>query len=408
MNSFKFLSLGLALFGYSMNLSAQPLLVTGDYRGEIKPCGCSEEGDMGGIERASSFLKKTKTNHIWVDLGNFSAPATPQGELKSQLIYKFFKKNKLFAILPGPKEFQKGVAYLSRFPLPYLVTNQKRPFPVASRSKKKGGLTWYGYLSPAQLSRGSHQTTWLMGVKGFLARLSKREEKRALLFRGSPQELKEILNAEDFALVLVANQAESEEQQSLTLKLSGKNYLIPPLKGQGYLELSGPKDQKGKIHWLGSDWPNDKTWVKDFKAYDKKVEKLFFADMEFRQKQSKRVYKGTEGCVSCHQKQGEKWQTTRHAKAFESLVAVGKQYDPECIRCHVAGYQRGGFLSAQLTPKLKGVQCENCHGSFKPHTKVWLEERPKVDRMACRGCHNGSHSPNFKFKNYYPQIAHEN
>lgn len=79
MNLSKFLSLGLFFIGFSGSLAAQPLLVSGDYRGEIKPCGCSQEGDMGGIERASSFLKKTKKNHLWVDLGNFSASATQIG-----------------------------------------------------------------------------------------------------------------------------------------------------------------------------------------------------------------------------------------------------------------------------------------------------------------------------------------
>ena len=39
----------------NLSLAENPLLIfSGDLRGEIQPCGCAEEGDMGGqIGRAS-------------------------------------------------------------------------------------------------------------------------------------------------------------------------------------------------------------------------------------------------------------------------------------------------------------------------------------------------------------------
>ena len=135
---------------------------------------------------------------------------------------------------------------------------------------------------------------------------------------------------------------------------------------------------------------------------------VFFKEMEGGDSVPKRVYKGAEACVTCHQHQGKVWNKTRHAKAFESLKAVGKQYDPECIRCHVVGFKSRGFISEKTTPGLKGVQCENCHGVYRPHEKGWPERREKLDRMVCKGCHIGSHSPKFKFSKYYPKIAHEN
>ncbi len=401
------LALGLIFWGGAAWAGPQ-VFVTGDYRGEIKPCGCSKEGDLGGIERGSSFLKTKGPQDIWVDLGNFSAKATEQGQLKTRLLYDYFRQRKLFAALPGPLEFQKGVDGLRRFPLPYLITNQQRPFPVGARNKQGGGLSWYGYLSPSLLSKGTHQTVWLSDVQNFLAKLGKEKTPKALLFRGPKTELRAILAQAKFQLVLVGNQAQSEEEQVLRFTLGGRRFLKPPLKGQGVLVLKDVSDHQGQVHWLKADTPNDKVWEKKFQAYNQAVEKIFFAEMEGSQKKGKRVYKGAEGCISCHKRQGKVWRATRHAKAFDSLKSVGKQFDPECIRCHAAGYQSRGFVSEEITPDLVGVQCENCHGFYRPHEKGWPEKREKLNRMLCKGCHTGSHSPKFKFSAYYPKIAHEN
>ena len=54
--AYTFLSLLLfPAFAFAQN----PLLIfSGDLRGEIKPCGCAEEGDMGGLLRRLTYIKK--------------------------------------------------------------------------------------------------------------------------------------------------------------------------------------------------------------------------------------------------------------------------------------------------------------------------------------------------------------
>ena len=45
----------------------------GDIRGEIKPCGCAEEGDMGGLLRRHTFFNQQKRKYsdlFYFDLGN--------------------------------------------------------------------------------------------------------------------------------------------------------------------------------------------------------------------------------------------------------------------------------------------------------------------------------------------------
>ena len=149
---------------------------------------------------------------------------------------------------------------------------------------------------------------------------------------------------------------------------------------------------------------NDKRG--DFKDYDKAVEALFMAFLAGADAQEKRVYKGSATCVSCHQKAGEIWHASKHAKALASLQKVNKQFDPECITCHVQGFGQGGYRDEATTPELANVGCENCHGAFQPHSQGW-PNRAKVGADTCKTCHQGGHSPKFRFTDYYPKIAHE-
>ncbi len=139
--------------------------------------------------------------------------------------------------------------------------------------------------------------------------------------------------------------------------------------------------------------------------------------METKRKAATR-FAGAETCAACHVAQQKIWAASRHARALPTLKKVGKQFDPECLACHVAGLNKGGFLSMGLTPQLAGVQCENCHGPARAHALNPKANRPGLDprrgagrsarsgESVCRSCHVGSHSPNFAFERYWPKIKH--
>ena len=65
------------------------LIFSGDIRGEIKPCGCAEEGDMGGLLRRHTFFNQQKRKYsdlFYFDLGNNFPEPSEQGNLKIKLI----------------------------------------------------------------------------------------------------------------------------------------------------------------------------------------------------------------------------------------------------------------------------------------------------------------------------------
>jgi nitrate/TMAO reductase-like tetraheme cytochrome c subunit len=120
----------------------------------------------------------------------------------------------------------------------------------------------------------------------------------------------------------------------------------------------------------------------------------------------KKGYSGSEACAICHESQHETWLFTKHARAFDTLVKHGESTNPECVSCHVVGFEQpGGFTRASETPQLEDVGCEVCHGRGGPHisgTPAGGQDYPKV----CASCHNPEHSLGFDFATFLPRISH--
>lgn len=415
--SFLFLS----FFSFSSLYAIPTLYVTGDIRSEIEPCGCSEDAQFGGIKRRSTYYSQHESQKgLWLDLGEFSMPPTPQGLLKTALLAKSLQEQDMLAILPGPTEFSRGKLNFEKFVLPYVVSNLKKELPntMKKRSSTADQLDVYGYLSPSFFATGTHQSPYLNSLNSFLKKFGKEKKSqsvsRVLLFRGSEEELRQIDQLAYFDLIIPANLAEEEENQKLELEINGKNFFIPPMKGQAIMRLTSKSKRwttPSKINdWLDEKYADDPAWTKEFKAYEKQVVDIFYAQLGKKSHDlSKLKFQGAETCIQCHQEQGKIWQGSKHASAWEALENVGKNFDPECVICHSVGYDNGGFLSKKVTPHLANVQCENCHGETPSHIEnlqAFKTTRKKVQESTCKQCHVGSHSPTFSFPEYWKKIKH--
>jgi len=139
------------------------------------------------------------------------------------------------------------------------------------------------------------------------------------------------------------------------------------------------------------------------------------------------LYSGDQACRICHPRQHADWTLTRHACAWESLVRLGRENDPKCVRCHVVGHAQGGFHSLPRTPHLANVQCEACHGLngcsaftkdlppsvVDPEPRRVPEQKSAIGNRqsaigpdACLFCHDPAHSPRFDFETYRKRILH--
>ena len=148
--------------------------------------------------------------------------------------------------------------------------------------------------------------------------------------------------------------------------------------------------------------------LKLYQSYNDKIEMMFFENLAAKRSKDKvSVYAGDAACKTCHPAAHDKWSSSKHGRAYETLRKINKAFDPECLVCHVVGYNTpGGFISELDTPELKNVQCEVCHGAGKKHITAPVSGFGKEARNACKKCHVKNHSPRFNFTQYWPRIKH--
>lgn len=130
---------------------------------------------------------------------------------------------------------------------------------------------------------------------------------------------------------------------------------------------------------------------------------------------------GSEQCKVCHNKKPEGaqydvWKKMKHAHAFEALqtdaakkiaeergLAKPAHEAPECVKCHVTGYDVEKMtMPAKIKPE-EGVQCETCHGPGSAHLADgrdvmfkkkkaeeidWMANLKKIEEADCLQCHN--------------------
>ena len=438
------------IFFPNLSLAENPLLIfSGDLRGEIQPCGCAEEGDMGGLPRRLTFFKQQQSLHsslFYLDLGNNFPEPSGQGDLKIHLIQSALKILRPQAVLVGPNEWQNGLHALDP-EIPYLISNQSLnlPFLTSKTIFQTGGQTINisGYLSPELVYFNQNEQPQILSANPELIARWKVEFAetndafRILLFRGNAQELKKFEDSGLFELIVAGSTNDDELKQVMQMKTSSSVFPMIPTKGQGL--FSGNLSASGRfvpenneivpaglsLTWLRGSFEDAPELAETFRNYDDAVKELFFSNLDRMDKQrDESPFVGNEVCAGCHAEIVSIWQKSRHAHAFATLENKGKHFDPECLACHVVGLKPWeapenasvedrkfaggtGFLSLQTTPHLKNVQCENCHGPARTHLENNNIKPANNDpKMICANCHQGSHSPVFDFETYWPKIKH--
>jgi hypothetical protein len=104
-------------------------------------------------------------------------------------------------------------------------------------------------------------------------------------------------------------------------------------------------------------------------------------------------YVGGETCTFCHRSATDFWARTGHADAYATLSREFKEYNLDCVSCHVTGYERPGGSNVTHVDKLKDVQCEACHGPGSLHAESGGSKsitRTPAESV-CRSCHHAPH-----------------
>lgn len=112
-------------------------------------------------------------------------------------------------------------------------------------------------------------------------------------------------------------------------------------------------------------------------------------------------YSGIDTCSTCHDDARAVWDKTAHSHAYKTLETTFKEFNLDCVSCHVTGYDKPGGSTVTHVAELKDVQCEVCHGPGSLHVKAPKKVKvpnPKPDGSVCVGCHHPPHVHEFDAK----------
>ncbi len=122
-------------------------------------------------------------------------------------------------------------------------------------------------------------------------------------------------------------------------------------------------------------------------------------------------YVGVEACATCHRSEYEFWQRTGHSRAYPTLQREFKEFNLDCVSCHVTGYDQPGGSTVTHVDKLTGVQCEVCHGPGSRHVKditnpAFIVAKPDPATLCASKCHHPPHvKPDWNFAAALPHIV---
>lgn len=179
---------------------------------------------------------------------------------------------------------------------------------------------------------------------------------------------------------------------------------------QGMLEvtLGATKTAHNTLVPYGDDVPSDPKVKAMISDYNDKIAALYGGSQgENKSAEAANVVLRNSACETCHAEQVKAWQTSQHARAYETLVKKSKQFDPKCLACHTTRFEQPeGFSMKTQQMELVNVQCESCHGFAKDHlAEMKPVPTPKPTVEVCYKCHDSAdRRPGFE-KDYEKVLA---
>jgi hypothetical protein len=439
------------------------IVATGLQMGYIEPCGCSgKENQKGGLSRRQNMLKQLAAKGwplVPVDIGGQVERFGKQSELKFQATCDALEKMHYEAISFGaddlrlPAEALTAVA-VGQQPSPFISANvalfgfdqNLMPrFRVISAGGLKIGVTAV-VGAEAQKSINNGELEFKPAAKGLAEVLPQLKAAHCdhllLLAEANAKETAELAKAfPDFEFIVTSASAAEPPRQPALIPGTKTRLIEVGQKGMyanaiGFFDEATQPVRFQKIA-LDAHWGESNEMKQVMVSYQEQLKQLGLAALGLTPPRAyptgSSTFVGSKACGECHTKAYAIWEKTPHAHALETLAKLDppRNFDPECISCHVTGWDpqrfypyKGGYSSLEKTLHLAGNGCENCHGPGSEHVEV--ENGNKTVTAAqqealraamriplataennCTHCHDGDNSINFDFKTYWPKVAHK-
>ena len=404
------------------------IVVSGDTRGWIMPCGCTAN-QSGGLLRRATYVQqlKNQSDVVVADCGGAAEGTAPYQQSRFRAILLGEKQMGLQAHNVGASEAALGAETLKRlatetgvaFISANITTNDGQPIVQTHRLLEQSGqrLLITGVCSPSLLGdSGLYASAPGDAILAVLKQRAAQFDRVIVLAWLPVDELRQLAETLPEADVIVGGPT----GQSLPPETIGRVLLTSATnKGKFIACLKFPAsvqdDVSAEIVELSPTYADDETQKSNLDAFremlgqrDFTAAESGFAPSDSVGSPSSAQVAGTESCRECHTEACTGWDSTPHAHAWERLVTQKSAVDPYCQQCHTTGYGlAGGFVSMKESIARTNVGCESCHGPSADHVKD-NKHRTPVDAIgACLRCHDHENSPHFEFAGYWEKIRHE-
>jgi hypothetical protein len=446
-------------------------VLSGQQLGYIEPCGCSGlENQKGGLARRHTFLQQLAEERGWpvvaLDVGSQVRRFGKQQEIKFDHTAKALRVMGYGAVTLGADDLRLPAGDLLAATNPdenpsqfvsanvALLGRDLQPeFTVLEAGGKRIGVT--GVLGERFTERlqGDElvREPPLAALQRASGELQQQECDFYVLLAHTPLDEARQIAAEIpiFDLIVAAGDTNLPSRELETIAGTKTRLMQVGAKSMyvGVVGLFDDADQPLRYESVPLDatLADSPAMMQMLSEYQELLKQLGLDGLGLREQPhpTGRKFVGSQTCGDCHTRAYEKWASTPHGHATDSLVTppnnrgdVARHFDPECLSCHVTGWEpqkyypfESGYLSLEKTPHLKHNGCENCHGPGSQHVAAETgeeevseeEQLRRRDAMRlliaggaaerkCLECHDLDNSPDFHvegaFPKYWRQIAH--
>jgi hypothetical protein len=383
------------------------IIYTGDTRGWVEPCGCSE-GVLGGLPRRATLLARLREQHpdaLIVDAGALLAASSDP--LKVPLIVERLAAMGYAAVNLGTADYpwrhQLG-GQMTKHGLTGVSLDYATVRGIGKQYVIKAGGAWVGITGIAALPAGKQ----LAALRAVLLELRKSAELVVVLSAAGPADNLRLAR-EVGGMDLVIGQAPGKRPQLLR---AGEVWLAAVTPEGGHvgkvtLSLGNPGIEAAHdLYALDERIPDDQPTLRAVQAYYDRVAQHLLSTSRGGT-MVKAGYALASACSFCHRDIYRKWESTPHAGAIATLQAKDRDRAPECLQCHSEYYRRTQRAPLEKEQRA-GVECASCHGEgfvliLRPSKKA---DAAKPGEKVCRGCHTPQRSPDFNFRRYKEKIRH--
>lgn len=415
--------------------------LSGDTLGYLEPCGCRRD-QAGGLPPRMTLVKGEVSPHrLLLDVGNLTSGSRSYELLKLDYLLRGMATMGYDAVNLGAKE-----ASLDRDTLKQKIEASKLPFVscnvlnaetskpltepslIKSVAGKRIGITGVVQIDRDDVGPGLFVRPPEEALAEILPDLRKRCDFVMVLAFVPQETLRTLANRFPEAGAIfggdvpqASNKAEIVNR-SVLFNVTNKGKVLGRLVfkegGEAGLTVSDSKSVKTNDKIPSA--PEMTALIKEFKntLRERNIELASAEGMELIHAETTTAdtYTGQEKCQPCHASAFKITHATTHTHAYETLVQKNSEFDPECLRCHTVGYgARDGYVNYEKTPKLAGVQCENCHGRGDTHIKAVASGKKgkaatemlrAVTPNSCVRCHDEENSENFQYTPFWQRMKH--